>query len=340
VSAPPITLAQVQRRYSGHGGVEDVSLTLPGGRVTAVLGASGSGKTTLLRLIAGLEPLDRGAIHLGDRLLSEPRRTLAPEQRRIGLVFQEAALFPHLSAARNVAFGLRGEPAARLAAARGWLARVGLAHRADAYPHALSGGEQQRVALARALAPQPQAVLLDEPFSGLDPVLRADLRALTLHTLREAGATALFVTHDAEEALFVADHLVILHRGRLLQSGAPRAVYEAPASVDAAAALGPVNVFRGEVRRGVLGTPFLSLAAPGLAEGAAAVGVVRVERLTLTPEGAAEVVEVRPLGGEDLVLLRAEGGVWRVRCPVGKAPPLGARVGVQARDGGAHVFPA
>lgn len=340
MSAPPITLAGVRRHYGAGGGVENVTASLPGGQVTAVLGASGSGKTTLLRLIAGLEPLQHGAIHLGARLLSDARTAVAPEQRRIGVVFQEAALFPHLSALQNVAFGLRAPRAERLASAHAWLDRVGLAHRAQAYPHALSGGEQQRVALARALAPQPEAVLLDEPFSGLDPVLRAELRALTLATLHSAGATALFVTHDAEEALFVAEHLLILRAGRLVQSGAPRAVYAAPVSVDAAAALGPVNTWSGVVVGDRLATPFLSLPAPGLADGAPAIACVRVEALRLTEGNAAEVVESRPQGAEDLVLLRAGDSQWRVRTPAGAAPRPGSKVGLAAAGAGVHVFPA
>lgn len=338
MNAPAIILAGVRRRYGAAGGVEEVTATLPGGRVTAVLGASGSGKTTLLRLIAGLEPLQHGAIHLGERLLADARTQVPPERRRIGVVFQEAALFPHLSAAHNVAFGLRGPRAERLACARGWLDRVGLANRADAYPHALSGGEQQRVALARALAPQPEAVLLDEPFSGLDPVLRTELRALTLAALRSAGATALFVTHDAEEALFVAEHLLILRGGELVQSGPPRAVYAAPVSVAAAAALGPVNTHAGVARGASLTTPFFSLPAPGLADGTPAIACVRVEALRLTEGSVALVAEARPQGAEDLVVVRAGDSQWRVRVKAGSAPAPGTAVGVTADGAGVHVF--
>ncbi|HRO04566.1 MAG TPA: ABC transporter ATP-binding protein, partial [Terricaulis sp.] len=168
-----VTLSKVRRIYDGKPVVNEVSLTAPEAQVLALLGASGSGKSTLLRLIAGLENVDGGEIRLGDEIVSTPRRTLPAEARRVGMVFQDYSLFPHLSAAANVAFGLERLPRAeREAQALSWLDRIGLQARAHAFPHELSGGEQQRVALARALAPTPRAVLLDEPFSGLDPVLR------------------------------------------------------------------------------------------------------------------------------------------------------------------------
>ncbi|MCR6643798.1 MAG: ABC transporter ATP-binding protein [Terricaulis sp.] len=246
-----VTLKNLRRVYDGKAVVDDVSLTAPEGKVLALLGASGSGKSTILRLIAGLEAVDGGEIWLGDEIASTRKRT-APAERpsRVGMVFQDYSLFPHLSAAANVAFGLTHLPrAAREALALEWLGRVGLGARGNAFPHELSGGEQQRVALARALAPKPRAVLLDEPFSGLDPALRDELRETTVQALAETGTTALFVTHDAEEALMVADRLAILKGGRLLQEAAPREAYDKPASLAAAAALGPINVFRGRVEK-------------------------------------------------------------------------------------------
>jgi len=340
MKAAVIELRQVRRRYQGAGGLQDVSLILPPGRITAVLGASGSGKSTLLRLIAGLEPVERGQIRFGDTVVSDSDGIVAPERRRVGLVFQDYALFPHLTALDNVAFGLSGDRAARLGLAQSWLDRVGLGHRAAAYPHALSGGEQQRVALARALAPEPVAVLLDEPFSGLDPVLRAELREVTLAALRRASATAVFVTHDADEALYLADQLVVLKEGRLLQAGEPREVYRAPTSPDAAAALGPVNLFRGRVHDGSLGTPFLSLPALLAAEGSEAVAAVRVEAIRLAPGDTAEVLDVRPQGAADLVRVKAGDLIWRALAPAAHAPLPGARVDLSVEAGGAFVFPA
>jgi iron(III) transport system ATP-binding protein len=254
------------------------------------------------------------------------------------MVFQDYSLFPHLTAVANVGFGLdKLVRAEREALALRWLDRVGLKHRADAYPHELSGGEQQRIALARALAPQPRAVLLDEPFSGLDPVQRAELRDATLATLAEAKTTALFVTHDAEDALQVADRLAILKSGHLLQEATPREAYDHPTSIDAAAALGPINVFSGRVESGVITTPFGAIAA-SLPNGAAAQAAVRAEALALRPGATARVVDVRPHGAHDLVRIEAQGAIWRALVPARSA--LGERVDVAIQPAGAFVFSA
>jgi iron(III) transport system ATP-binding protein len=334
-----VVLSNVRRLYGGVAAVEDVSLHAPKGKVMALLGASGSGKSTVLRLIAGLEPVDAGEIRLGGVLVSRSGFTTPAETRRVGMVFQDYALFPHLSVGANVAFGLdKLARADRDAQALAWLDRVGLEHRAQAYPHELSGGEQQRVALARALAPKPLAVLLDEPFSGLDPVRRAALRDAALAALAETGTTTLFVTHDAEEALLVADRLAILKNGNLLQEGAPREVYDLPASLDAAAALGPVNVFAGRVERGAVATPFGSVAAAHLAEGCMAHAVVRAEAVMLRPGAAARVLDVRPHGAHDLVRIEAQGVTWRTLAPARTA--LGQAVDVSLEAAGSFAFSA
>lgn len=235
---------QVTRRYGDRAVVDSVSLTLPPGQITALLGGSGAGKSTLLRLFAGLEGVDEGEIRIGGDVLSAPGRTVPAEKRRIGLIFQDFALFPHLTAARNVAFGLKHLPKAEAAArAQAWLARLGLEPRAGAFPHELSGGEQQRVAIARALAPEPAAILMDEPFSGLDPSLRDSVRDAALDAIRAAGIPALLVTHDPAEALEHADRIAILSQGKLLQEGPAREIYTHPASAAVAGALGPVNRF-------------------------------------------------------------------------------------------------
>jgi iron(III) transport system ATP-binding protein len=334
-----VALSHVKRAYAGVLALDDVSLAAPEGEVLALLGPSGSGKSTILRLIAGLEPVDAGEIRIRDELVSAPGRTLATEARRVGMVFQDYALFPHLNAGANVAFGLDKLPRAeRESAARRWLDRVGLGHRVGAYPHELSGGEQQRVALARALAPAPRAVLLDEPFSGLDPVLRAELRDATLTTLMEARTTTLFVTHDAEDALQVADRLAIMKAGKLLQEGAPRQVYDRPASVDAAAALGPINVCAGRAERGAVQTPFGAIAATHLADGASAQVGVRAEALVLKPGAGARVLSVRPHGAHDIVRIEAQGLVWRALAPARSA--LGETVSVEIQPTGAFAFSA
>lgn len=333
-----VTLTAVRRAYKGVLALNDVSLTAPQGKVLALLGPSGSGKSTILRLVAGLEPVDAGEIRIGDQLVSSTSATLPTEQRRIGMVFQDYSLFPHLTAGANVAFGLEKlSRADRDAKALHWLDRVGLKQRVNAYPHELSGGEQQRVALARALAPNPRAVLLDEPFSGLDPVQRAELRDATLATLAEAQTTTLFVTHDAEDALQVADRLAILKAGRLLQEAPPREAYDEPASIDAAAALGPINVFEGRAENGAVATPFGAVLAPRLPAGLAR-AAVRAEALNLRPGALARVLDVRPHGAHDLVRIEAQNVVWRALVPARTG--LSERVDVEIQSAGAFAFSA
>jgi iron(III) transport system ATP-binding protein len=255
------------------------------------------------------------------------------------MVFQDYSLFPHLNAAANVAFGLNKlGRAEREETALRWLDRMGLKHRANAYPHELSGGEQQRVALARALAPKPLAMLLDEPFSGLDAGLRAELRDSTLATLAETRTTTLFVTHDAEDALQAADRIVLLKEGRVLQEASPREAYDKPASIDAAAALGAINRCEGVIAGGALSTPFGPIAAPHVTEGVRAKGAVRAEALKLTSGPGARVIDVRPHGAHDLVRIEAQGVVWRALTP--PRTPLGETVSVTIHPAGAFVFAA
>jgi iron(III) transport system ATP-binding protein len=205
----------------GHSAVEDFSLTLQAGRIGCLLGPSGCGKTTVLRAIAGFEPVRSGTVRLGDAVLSSPGVHLQPERRRVGLMFQEYALFPHLSAGENVAFGLRRLPAAaRRARVEELLRLVDLADAADRYPHELSGGQQQRIALARALAPQPALMLLDEPFSNLDAATRERLTLEVRDILRRTGQTAILVTHNQAEARAMADDIGVMHNGRLVRWGA------------------------------------------------------------------------------------------------------------------------
>lgn len=332
-----VSLTNVRRAYAGVAALDSVSLTAPEAKVLALLGPSGSGKSTIMRLIAGLEAVDAGEVRIGDEIVSAPGRTLPAEARRIGMVFQDYALFPHLNAGANVAFGLDKLPRAeRDETALRWLDRVGLKHRAHAYPHELSGGEQQRVALARALAPAPRAVLLDEPFSGLDPVLRAELRDATLTTLAETRTTTLFVTHDAEDALQVADRLVILKSGRVLQEAPPREAYDEPASLHVAAALGSINTYRGSVQNGAVQTPFGAVTAAHLAEGADADVAVRAEAIALRPGASVRVRDVRPHGAHDLVRLEANGVIWRALAPARIS--LGETVDVEIAPTGAFAF--
>ena len=224
----------------------DVDLSVPDGRITAVLGPSGCGKTTLLRTLAGMERPDAGSIELGGRVLAGHGTHVAPERRRIGLVPQEGALFPHLDVAANIAFGLKGRPRAERRARVGdLLDLVGLAGLARRRPHELSGGQQQRVALARALAPSPEVVLLDEPFSSLDTALRSSLRDEVAATLRAAGTTGVLVTHDQTEALSIAERVAVMRDGQMVQVGSAIDVYRRPADLWTARFLGDAVVLPG-----------------------------------------------------------------------------------------------
>lgn len=239
----PLVAESLSRTFGDHTAVDSASLTLNPGEITALIGQSGSGKTTFLRLLAGMERPDQGRILSGDVILASPARHVPIEKRKIGLVFQDFALFPHLTVLENVMFGLRDlEKSERVQSAEQWLERLGLTGRRHAYPHHLSGGEQQRTAIARALAPEPVAILLDEPFSGLDPTMRDHVREVALGAVRMSGVPALLVTHDASEALLHADTIAVIEQGRILQAGTPETIYREPNSLAVARALGPVHI--------------------------------------------------------------------------------------------------
>ena len=217
-----LVMACVSHAYGDLLAVDDFSLTVQSGELVCILGPSGCGKTTALRLAAGLEHLQNGRISMAGREVAGPDTDVPPEDRNVGLVFQDYALFPHLDVQANVAFGLtRMAAKARRARVDEVLSQVGMQSYGKAYPHELSGGQLQRVALARALAPKPRVVLLDEPFSGLDRALRNQVRDVTLHVLKQSGAATLMVTHDPEEAMFMADRVALMRRGRIAQVGHP-----------------------------------------------------------------------------------------------------------------------
>lgn len=231
----------VSCRYGDTTIVDAANLTLEPGQITALVGTSGAGKSTLLRLLCGLETPSAGRILHGETPLSDGGIIVPAERRRIGIVFQDFALFPNLTAAQNIAFGLAHLPQTeRERHAADWLKRISLTARADAYPHQMSGGEQQRVAIARALAPKPVALLMDEAFSGLDPALRDEVRQTALSAVADLGIPALLVTHDASEAMLFADHIAIMRAGRIIQQGTPEQLYAQPIDEDTAAALGPL----------------------------------------------------------------------------------------------------
>ena len=261
-----LRVSGIRHAYGEREVLRGIDLETGPGEILCLLGPSGDGKTTLLRLVAGLEPLQAGRIELNGAVLAEPGREVPPEERRVGFVFQDYALFPHLTVAENVAFGLRRVPRGE----RGWqvaeaLASVGLETYAGAYPHMLSGGQQQRVALARALAPRPQALLLDEAFASLDARLRDQVRDDTLHVLQTSGIPALVVTHDAEEAMFMADRIALMREGRVVQVGTPEELYLHPREPFVATFLGEVNRMPATVRGGRAETAIGSVPAAGLA---------------------------------------------------------------------------
>ena len=229
-----------------------ISLTVRPGQIASLLGPSGCGKSTLLRLAAGLETLQCGEITIDGTPVANARTGawLAPEHRQVGMVFQDFALFPHLNVMENILFGVRAQRAARRRWALAVLKKIGLADSIDRYPHKLSGGQQQRVALLRALAPNPRVVLMDEPFSGLDATLRAQVREDTLDILRQHHTAALIVTHDPQEAMVLSDSIFVMHRGVIVQSGPPEHIYQHPEDCFVAGLFGALNRCDGVVHQG------------------------------------------------------------------------------------------
>jgi iron(III) transport system ATP-binding protein len=284
-----VSCLHLTKRFGAVRALDDVSFEVARGEILVLLGPSGCGKTTALRLIAGLEKPDGGEIVVGGTVAAGPGVFVAPERRRIGMVFQHYALFPHLTVAQNVGYGLDRAPdkAARIAE---MLAGVGLGPLADRMPHELSGGQQQRVALARALAPRPAILLLDEPFSNLDARLRTVVREEVRGIIKAAGATAIFVTHDQEEALTIGDRVAVLCGGRLEQIDTPEAIFHAPRARFVAEFLGYTCFLPARVTREGLATE-----------------LGRIPQHLALPEGAAVEVLVRP---DDLVLVPAAEDAW------------------------------
>jgi iron(III) transport system ATP-binding protein len=301
--------------------LEDVSFTASAGEITCLLGASGCGKSTLLNLAAGLLPLQQGEIALGGEPLARPGASPPPEARPVGLVFQDAALFPHMTLAANIGFGLSKQQRTG-GAIEGWLARVGLGGLGQRYPHELSGGQQQRAALARAMAPEPRVLLMDEPFASVDIVLRRSLRRECRILLRERGTTTILVTHDPDEALDIADRIAVMDAGRIVQFGTPQELYNAPATPAVGAMFGGAQIIRALVKEGAYESVFGrwprqcargfaqggSEASPGR-EGEEVELLVQARALRLEPDREGiRVRDVHPLGERARVLLRHAGG--------------------------------
>ncbi|ORE96007.1 ABC transporter ATP-binding protein [Acuticoccus yangtzensis] len=289
----PLDLSGITFRIGGRTILDDVSLQVRPREILCLLGQSGCGKTTLLRVAAGIERQEAGRVVVGGRVVAGEGTYLPPEARRIGFVFQDLALFPHMRIAENVAYGLsgvgRGEGLKRAAAA---LHQVGLEGYDRAYPHQLSGGQQQRVALARALLPAPRVVLFDEPFSGLDRSLRDTVREDVLTVLRQRDATAVIVTHDPEEALAMADRIALMRAGRIVQTATPEEIWRRPVDLAAARVFSTVNAFHGRVRGGMVETRLGPVPAGARGDGAKVTVAFRPEALRLVPEATPGAVEL------------------------------------------------
>jgi iron(III) transport system ATP-binding protein len=308
MTTPRLEIRNIIKTFGGRRVVDDIALTVMPGQVTCLLGPSGCGKSTTLRIIAGVDMQDSGTIHVDGKLVCDPVTRVPPEGRSIGLMFQDFALFPHLSVAENVGFGLRGSVKTNAPRIGELLERVGMSRHLNAYPHELSGGEQQRVALARALAPRPKIMLMDEPFSGLDDRLRDDIRDETLAVLKEEGAGVLLVTHEPHEAMRMADEIALMRDGKIVQRGAPYNIYNTPKDKEAAGFFSDINVIQGTVSGALTNTPFGQFLAPGVPDGTNVDIVIRPQHLKIDFDRAGRGPNPTPSDGTP-----ARGIVQRAR---------------------------
>ncbi len=336
----------VERRYGETMALAGVDLDIAPGEVVCLLGPSGCGKTTLLRIAAGIEKPSGGRVLINEREVAGPNRFVAPEDRGIGLMFQDFALFPHLTILGNVAFGLKALP--KVEARREALAalhRVGLEHLADEYPHILSGGQQQRVALARAIVPRPAVMLMDEPFSGLDVQLRDAMQEETLALLHETRATSVVVTHAPEEAMRIGNRIAVMRSGRLVQAGTAEDLYHQPADLFVARLFSEINEITYRVEGGRIATPIGALAPAGLAEDARVTLCIRERGITLTSQGAGlagRVLDVKFLGDVARLEVGVEGfdNPLKVRVREMEGWTRGAEVRVAIDAARVLMFPA
>jgi iron(III) transport system ATP-binding protein len=341
-----LTFESVVQQYGALRAVDGVSLTIGPGELVCLLGHSGCGKTTLLRIAAGVETPTAGRVLMDGYEVTGPKAFVPPEQRGIGLMFQDYALFPHLSVLQNVLFGLQALPAREAeVAARRALSRVGLEQYVDDYPHTLSGGEQQRVALARSVAPRPGVLLMDEPFSNLDRRMRDAIRDETVAILRETKATTIVVTHDPEEAMRIADRIVLMRSGAIVQEGTAEEIYLRPVDLFAARFFCDFNELEGVVRNRRVATPLGSFAAPGLAEGQNAIVCVRPQGIRLKAAGfcvPGRLLSRCFLGEVDLIHVAVQGLDRPIQARLRHASraEVGQDVGVEIDEHEVLVFAA
>lgn len=329
----------IAHAYGEVAALGDITLSAPTGKITCLLGTSGCGKSTLLNLAAGLLKVQQGSVHVDGELIADASHNPPPEARPIGLVFQDGALFPHMTIADNIAFGVESGSAAQIDE---WLDRVGLAGLGERFPHELSGGQQQRAALARAMAPGPQVLLMDEPFASVDIVLRRRLRRDCRRLLRERGATTVMVTHDPEEALDVGDQIAVMEAGRIVQIGSPDDLHERPASAAVGSIFGGAQVLpaerEGEALVSALGRWPLSCVAGPVPDEAELDLLIHAETLDCEPdpEGLA-VLDVHPLGVAARVLVTTTQG-QEVTIQTTSAVEEGARYRITPRQSSIRAF--
>ncbi|MEK6249949.1 MAG: ABC transporter ATP-binding protein [Planctomycetales bacterium] len=291
-----LTIRSVSHAFGSTNVVCDASLNVNPGEIHCLLGPSGSGKTTLLRLVGGLERLQSGEISISAGIVASPVSHLPPERRSVGFVFQDFALFPHLNVGKNVMFGMSRQPRLqRHERMRSLLQMVGLSKFETAMPHTLSGGQQQRVALVRALARDPQVMLLDEPFSGLDAQLRDEVRNLAVDVLKSIDVATLLVTHDRHEAMMVADTISIIHEGRIEQTGPPRQLYHQPVNETVATALGEMNSFSCQVVDSLVHSPIGKISAESFRDGDRVIAMCRPESVSVEVRSEASDAVIRAM---------------------------------------------
>ncbi len=354
---PRLELRNITKRYGAQAVVDDISLSVAPGEVTCLLGPSGCGKSTTLRIIAGVEPQTSGSVWVDGDQICGPDLRLAPEDRPIGLMFQDFALFPHLSVEKNVGFGIKAPKADLKQRIGQLLERVGMSRFAQSFPHQLSGGEQQRVALARALAPRPKIMLMDEPFSGLDNRLRDGIRDETLSVLKEEQTAVVLVTHEPDEAMRMGDQIALMRRGQIVQRGNPYNLYNAPIDKEAAAFFSDVNVIKGVSKGALTETPFGQFLTPGLKDGQPVEIIIRPQHLRIdfdrqgkgpnpTPQegtpAKAVVKRARFMGRESLVEFEMDfdGSILTASVPAVFLPKPGMVLWLMMRRDRCFVFPA
>ncbi len=353
---PRLELRNIDRSIDGQAILKDVSLTVMPGQLTCLLGPSGCGKTTTLRIIAGVDRQEAGSVMIDGRVVSDRRIHHPPETREVGLLFQDFALFPHLTVADNVAFGLIGRGLDRQARIADLLDKVNLGELRNKFPHELSGGEQQRLALARALAPRPRIMLMDEPFSNLDDRLRDQVRDQALAITREEQSAVLLITHLPQEAMRIADNIILMRKGRVIQTGSPIDLYNNPVDREAAEFFSDLNVLHGVVRAGRVDTQFGQFETPNLVDGTDVEVLIRPQHVRMDfyrsgdqpapteADGVAAcgiVTSAFYMGESSLVEFRMESNRMAIKVSVPSVflPRSGERLWLSLRRSRCYLFP-